>query len=209
MTEPQFDLVEPRERRGVSLCVCAGDSPSRSRCPGRASARASSIRPHGRQVCLSAFHLAGQLYFDGPVPRSLPRWRAWGHVDWSRGAWGASYAAQYVGGYSEQVNRLPRIGHCLRSHEEGGVGSVPRYRSRLRIRRRAFAARGGHNVTDEDPPFVENESNANTDATDTRCWGAPTSSSCAMHFGSSLGGCRHEARLRLEPREFRLNRLPE
>jgi hypothetical protein len=65
------------------------------------------------------------------------------------------------------------------------------------------------NVTDEDPPFVGTNRTPTPTQPHTRCWGAPTSSSCAMHFGSSRGGCRHEARLRLEPREFRLSRLPE
>ncbi len=154
MTEPQFDLVAPWERRGVpsafALAIHRADRAARH------SVGAGIVySPRGRQVCLSAFHLAGQLYFDGPVPRSLPRWRAWGHVDWSRGAWARVTPLSTSAASANKQIDFPELGIVF------------------------------------DP------------------WGAPTSSSCAMHFGSSLVGCRHEARLRLEPREFRLNRLPE
>jgi iron complex outermembrane receptor protein len=110
------------------------------------------------------FHLAGQMrFFD--LPSSLPRWRAWGHVDWRRGAWHASYAVQYVGSFSEPVFDFPFLGvvfdpymrevesvlfHDLEAGYEFGSG----------LSLRAAIT----NVTDEDPPFVENESNANTDA---------------------------------------------
>ena len=32
-----------------------------------------------------------------------PRWRASGHIDWHSGPWMASYAAEYIGSYSEWV----------------------------------------------------------------------------------------------------------
>ena len=107
------------------------------------------------------FHLAGQIRFVGNFPRTLPRWRAWGHVDWSRGAWRASYAAQYVGGFSEQVVDFPEVGIVFEPYMrkvesavfhdlEGGYefGSGPSLRAAIT------------NVTDEDPPFVDNESSA-------------------------------------------------
>lgn len=107
MTEPRFDLVEPPGRRGVpdGAYVQSGEpfavvheaTTIFSRRRGTASARASSIRPRGRQVCLSASTISRS---SSPVSCEHPA--------------------------------------------EGGVGSVPRYRSRLRIRRRAFAARGDH-----------------------------------------------------------------
>lgn len=112
------------------------------------------------------FHLAGQLYVDASGARSLPRWRAWGHVDWSRGAWSASYAAQYVSGFSEQVFPFPELGivfdpymrkvesavfHDIEAGYEFGGG----------LALRAAIT----NVTDADPPFVDNETSANTDAT--------------------------------------------
>jgi len=85
MTEPQFDLVAPWERRGVpsafALAIHRADRAARH------SVGAGIVySPRGRQVCLSAFHLAGQLYFDGPAALSAAL-ACVGHVDWSRGAW--------------------------------------------------------------------------------------------------------------------------
>jgi outer membrane receptor protein involved in Fe transport len=112
------------------------------------------------------FHLAGQLYFDDGFPRSLPRWRAWGHIDWSRSAWSASYAAQYVGGFSEQVFPFPELGVVfdpyMRKVESAVFHDIEAgYDFGGGLSLRAAIT----NVTDEDPPFVDNESNANTDAT--------------------------------------------
>jgi outer membrane receptor protein involved in Fe transport len=113
------------------------------------------------------FHQAGQLYLEaGFVPRSLPRWRAWGHIDWSRGAWSASYAVQYVGGFSEQVFPFPELGIVFDPYMRK-VGSAVFHDIEA-----GYDFGGGlslraaiTNVTNEDPPFVDNESNANTDAT--------------------------------------------
>jgi iron complex outermembrane receptor protein len=108
-------------------------------------------------------HLAGQLYFDGSWPRSLPRWRAWGHFDWSRGAWSASYAAQYVGAFSEPVFPLDIVfDPYMREVESAVFHDIEAgydFGSGLSLRAAIT------NVTDDDPPFVDNESNANTDAT--------------------------------------------
>ena len=111
------------------------------------------------------FHLAGQLRFVNFVPHALPRWRAWGHIDWSRGAWSASYAAQYVGGFSEQVFPFPELGIVfdpyMRKVESAVFHDIEAgYDFGGGLSLRAAIT----NVTDDDPPFVDNETNANTDA---------------------------------------------
>lgn len=111
------------------------------------------------------FHRAGQLRFGGGVPRVLPRWRAWGHVDWRRGPWMASYAAEYIGSFTECIEEefdlCRRVGsvvfHDIEGAYEFGAG---------------LALRGAiTNLTDEDPPFVHHGINANTDAATYRLLG--------------------------------------
>ena len=111
------------------------------------------------------FHLAGQVRIANFLPRALPRWRAWGHADWRRGAWRASYAAQYVGRFSEAVFDFPEVGIVFEPYMRKVESAVLHdleagyeFESGLSVRAAIT------NVTDEDPPFVDNESNANTDA---------------------------------------------
>jgi outer membrane receptor protein involved in Fe transport len=99
-----------------------------------------------------------------------PRWRALGHVDWRFGPWTASYAAEYIGSYSERVEPYPfyiqfepfdrRVDPVLYHDIEAGFSfDFP-------VTLRA----GITNVTDEDPPYL-NTTPANTDVTTYRLLG--------------------------------------
>ena len=44
-----------------------------------------------------------------------PRWRASGHIDWHSGPWMASYAAEYIGSYSECVEPWRVVRHRIRA----------------------------------------------------------------------------------------------
>ncbi|HEV8332681.1 MAG TPA: TonB-dependent receptor [Steroidobacteraceae bacterium] len=111
------------------------------------------------------FHRAGQIRLVD-LPSARPRWRAWGHIDWHRGAWHAGYAVEYVGSFSEPVvGNLPLFGivfdpyireveSALFHDVEGGYD----FGGGLALRAAMT------NVTDEDPPFVDNQVDANTDA---------------------------------------------
>jgi len=113
-------------------------------------------------------HRAGHLRF-GNLPRALPRWRAWGHIDWTHGPWMASYAAEYIGSFTEcgdGGNRLLdtdcRPVEAIVFHDiEGG------YRLPSGLALRAAIT----NVTDESPPFVNSGVDANTDVATYRLLG--------------------------------------
>jgi outer membrane cobalamin receptor len=100
-----------------------------------------------------------------------PRWRAAGHFDWHSGPWTASYAAEYIGSYSETVSDWggfgywfepfdrrvePVLYHDIQAGIEFGSG----------ITMRAAIT----NVTDEDPPYI-NIGPANTDVATYRLLG--------------------------------------
>ena len=100
-----------------------------------------------------------------------PRWRASGHVDWNSGPWMASYAAEYIGSYSERVNPFPPFGidfepfdrqvESVLYHDiEAGVS----FDSGVSVRAAIT------NVTDEDPPYL-NIAPANTDVSTYRLLG--------------------------------------
>jgi iron complex outermembrane receptor protein len=100
-----------------------------------------------------------------------PRWRASGHVDWRSGAWMASYAAEYIGSYSERVGPWPqfdiefepfdrRVDRVLYHDIEAGF----RFDSGVTVRAAIT------NVTDEDPPYL-NIAPANTDVATYRLLG--------------------------------------
>jgi len=100
-----------------------------------------------------------------------PRWRASGHLDWRFGPWLASYAAEYIGSYSELVEPFPPLGIDFESFDrrvapvlyhdiEGGFT----FDSGVAVRAAIT------NVTDEDPPYL-NISPGNTDAATYRLLG--------------------------------------
>ncbi|MGH8309094.1 MAG: TonB-dependent receptor domain-containing protein, partial [Steroidobacteraceae bacterium] len=106
------------------------------------------------------FQRAGQLRFHD-LPRVLPRWRASGHLDWQSGRWTASYSAEYIGSFAEcgdggiflLETDCRRVASEILHDIEGGYAFDS-----------GFALRAGlTNLTDEDPPFVNNHLEASTD----------------------------------------------
>ena len=110
-------------------------------------------------------HSAGQS--------GLPRWRALGSVDWRSGPWMASYSAEYIGSYTEEVAPpfgnddvvfdpySRRVDAVLYHDVEAGF----EFDSGLAVRAAIT------NVLDEDPPFVAGDSIANTDTATYRLLG--------------------------------------
>jgi hypothetical protein len=129
-------------------------------------------------------HLAGQLYFDGSS-RSLPRWRAWGHIDWSRGPWSASYAAQDVGSFSELVFPVDiRFDPYMRKVESAVFHDIER--ATISAACCLCELRSPTSPTRIRRLSITNERQHRRNRIP-RCWDAPISSSCAMHFGGPAG----------------------
>jgi outer membrane receptor protein involved in Fe transport len=104
--------------------------------------------------------------FDVDSRQAFPHWRALGHVTWQRGPWQISYALQYIGGLTESVEPdetvfQHRISSVTYHDIEGAYELAGRGRLRL----------GVTNLTDRDPPFVNANSQANTDAATYRLLG--------------------------------------
>jgi len=100
-----------------------------------------------------------------------PRWRASGHIDWRSGPWIASYAAEYIGSYSERVDPIPlfeiqlepfyrRVDPVLYHDIEAGF----KFDSGVTVRAAIT------NLTDADPPYL-NIAPANTDVATYRLLG--------------------------------------
>jgi iron complex outermembrane recepter protein len=98
-----------------------------------------------------------------------PRWRASGHIDWHSAPWMVSYAAEYIGSYSELVQPwftyefdpfYRRVDPVLYHDLEAGF----EFDSGVSVRAAIT------NVTDEDPPYV-NIAPANTDVATYRLLG--------------------------------------
>jgi outer membrane receptor protein involved in Fe transport len=107
---------------------------------------------------------AGRL--DADELRAYPHWRGLAHVDWQLGPWRAAYAVQLIGAFTEPVffddgPSTHSVGTVVYHDIEGGYD----FRSGIRLRV------GVDNLTDEDPPFVDNNSEANTDAATYRLLG--------------------------------------
>ena len=93
---------------------------------------------------------------------ALPRWQALGSIDWRHGRWLASYAAEYIGSYTELVEPAltfvfapysRSIDAVLYHDVEAGFEFDSGFALRAVI----------SNVLDEDPPYVNGGSIANTD----------------------------------------------
>jgi outer membrane receptor protein involved in Fe transport len=121
--------------------------------------------------------LGGDTYsYAGKIDALMgarPRWRASGHLDWHFGPWMVSYAAEYIGSYSEFVEPIVgglfgiefepftrRVDPALYHDIEAGFAFDSGVKLRAAIT----------NVTDEDPPYV-NISPGNTDAATYRLLG--------------------------------------
>ncbi len=93
-----------------------------------------------------------------------PRWRALGSVDWQYGPWRAGYAAEYVGSYAQLVEATifgAEFASYTRQVESALYHDVEaQYEFDTGVSLRAAIT----NVTNEDPPFVNLASAANTDA---------------------------------------------
>ena len=103
---------------------------------------------------------------------ALPRWRASGHVDWRRGPWLASSAAEDFGSITESVVDFPpfdiffdpytRTAASTLYHDIAGGYEFP---TALTL------GAAISNVTDEEPPFVNSGVPENTDAATYRLLG--------------------------------------
>ena len=100
-----------------------------------------------------------------------PRWRASGHFDWRSGPWTASYAAEYIGSYSELVEPWPAFGAVFEPYYRRvdpvlyhDIEAGFTFDSGVTVRA------GITNVTDEDPPYL-NIPPAQTDVTTYRLLG--------------------------------------
>jgi iron complex outermembrane receptor protein len=100
-----------------------------------------------------------------------PRWRASGHIDWHSGPWMASYAAEYIGSYSERVDPWGSFGIEFEPFDRRvdpilyhDIEAEFRFDSGVTVRAAIT------NATDEDPPYL-NIAPANTDASTYRLLG--------------------------------------
>ena len=99
------------------------------------------------------------------VAGALPRWRASSHVDWRRGRWHASYAAQYIGSMTEEVFDFPPFGIDFEPY----LRKVPStlfhdLEAGYRLTKDLVLRAAITNATDEHPPFVNLFVPENTDA---------------------------------------------
>jgi len=124
-----------------------------------------------------------QPYFEGTVYEyagtfaagAMPHWRGLGSVDWHSGSWLASYSAEYIGSYTQEVHS---IGDFFGLGSFGDHFSEPFETYTRRVESVLYHDLEGRyefgngitvraaitNVTDEDPPFVNLASVPNTDA---------------------------------------------
>ncbi len=120
-----------------------------------------------------------QPFLDGEVysyagsfdAGARPRWRASGHIDWHSGPWMASYAAEYIGSYSELVEPWGNFGIDFEPFDRRvdpvlyhDIEAGFKFDSGVTVRAAIT------NVTDEDPPYL-NIAPANTDVATYRLLG--------------------------------------
>jgi iron complex outermembrane receptor protein len=109
-------------------------------------------------------HDAGKL--DADELKAYPHWRGLAHLDWQLGAWRAAYAVQIIGTFTEPVffddgPSTHSVTTVVYHDIEGGYDFAPAIQLRIGI----------DNLTDKDPPYVDNHSDANTDAATYRLLG--------------------------------------
>ena len=100
-----------------------------------------------------------------------PRWRASGHVDWRSGSWMVSFAAEYIGSYSERGRVLATVRHEFEPFDRRvdpvlyhDLQAGFTFDSGVAVRAAIT------NVTDEDPPYL-NIAPAYTDVATVRLLG--------------------------------------
>ena len=113
-----------------------------------------------------------QPYLEGTVYEyagrfdagAMPRWRGLATVDWLFGRWLSAYSAEYIGSYGQLVEPPPAGGtfepYTRRVDPVLYHDLECRYEFENGLTVRAAIT----NVTNEDPPFVNRASPANTDA---------------------------------------------
>jgi outer membrane receptor protein involved in Fe transport len=100
--------------------------------------------------------------------RVLPRWRALGHLDWERGPWRTSYALQLIGRYGECAQNIgfgTTFCHTVPAIVYHDVAGGYSWGSSVAVRL------GVNNLTNRDPPFINDSNNVNTDAASYRLLG--------------------------------------
>jgi iron complex outermembrane recepter protein len=100
---------------------------------------------------------AGRLDVD--EVRAYPHRRVLAHLSWQYHHWRAAYAVQPIGTFTEPAfydegPSMHSVGTVLYHDIEGGYEFAPGIQLRI----------GVNNLTDEDPEFVDNSSDANTDS---------------------------------------------
>ena len=87
----------------------------------------------------------------------LPRWRALGGIDWTRGDWRLGYSLQLIGSVDSCTVALDGAAYCDRT------GSTVYHDAEFAYRWHALDMRAGvNNLTGQEPPFL-NGGGANTD----------------------------------------------
>jgi iron complex outermembrane recepter protein len=111
---------------------------------------------------------AGRLSVVSNAAYAYPHWRGMAHLDWQRGPWRAAYALQIIGGFTETTgfvldggSTTNPVGKVVYHDLEGGYEFASGVALRL----------GVSNLTDEDPPFVNQATGPNTDAATYRLLG--------------------------------------
>jgi outer membrane receptor protein involved in Fe transport len=94
-----------------------------------------------------------------PSYQAFPRWRGLAHIDWQRGGWRASYQLQLIGSYRncglafDGSTVCPSVSGTLYQDISAGYS----FGSTLDLRI------GVSDLTNRDPPFVNNSPQGNTD----------------------------------------------
>ena len=88
---------------------------------------------------------------------ALPEWRGLGGVNWTRDAWGAGYTLQWTGAYTGCTFTQEGEPYC------GDVPSVLYHDIDASYQWSGVVIRAGvNNLTDRDPPYLDEQSNTNT-----------------------------------------------
>jgi iron complex outermembrane receptor protein len=139
-------------------------------------------RSFGRfKLSIQASYLARhdtQLFPGGDIIReagtystyaaALPRWRSLAHVDFDRGPWHFSYSNQWIGGYTECNFVNFQDGEYCRRVDDVFYQDVE---AALTIRTSLTLRLGVNNLTNQQPPFLNFGTDANTDTSTYRLLG--------------------------------------
>jgi iron complex outermembrane recepter protein len=147
-----------------------------------AAASAIANRGLGRfELSIQASYLARhdtQLLAGGDTTReagtyatssaALPHWRSLAHVDFDRGPWRFSYSNQWIGGYTECGFAIFQAGEYCRRVDDVFYHDVE---GALTIRNSLTLRLGVNNLTNQQPPFLNFGTDANTDTSTYRLLG--------------------------------------